>query len=150
VSGYLTTAGVDASWWQPPADLDCGSYSFDDYWHVAVECARALVVPQARDFGVTGALELVPGNGTAYRLVLGVLCDADDAWLAGFGRSWSLPVIWLDTGRGHVFDAEPNGVLHESYVREKLGGSISDAWVLSRFLTALRCEMREHSDRARR
>jgi len=92
-------------------------------------------------FGVA-AVNLQPGNGTAYRLVVAVVpLDAGSEMLAEVGCPDPLAVVWAETPHGHVFRSSDLGILHENYVAEKMGVSLADAWVIGRFLTALRIEL---------
>ena len=128
---------IDDDWYEPNASIDAGRWRAEGYRQAAEDAATRL--NPGRAGGASTVVELQPGNWTRYVLTLGTFDPRDNAQLSldGRGRA-ALAVVWLDSGRGHVFTLEAGGVLHEDYVKGKLGGSVSDAWVLGRFLTALR------------
>lgn len=128
---------MDPAWYDPSSTLlDVGRWDAEDYHREAG--VAALHLPTQNE-GAAYVIELTPGNWTRYVLVLSTFDAARNAMLRSEGRGRAaLSVVWLDTGRGWVFTLEPMGILHEDYVADKLGGTVSDGWVIGRFLTALR------------
>lgn len=119
----------DRNYYDPEGvPLDVGTWGPADYIEHGTDVAdRFVTFP-------TTIVELQPDNGTRYHLALAQFGNA----LAAHGRADALSVVWIDTGKGHVFDLAPHSPLHEDYVAGKLGMGLADAWVVSRFLTALR------------
>ncbi len=104
------------------------------YFEFYAESARRQLVSTS-----VAAVNLQPGNATAYRLIVAsVTGQAGIEMMASIGCRRPLAVVWADTCHGHVFPGDDLGILHETYVSEKMGCSLSDAWVIGRFLTALR------------
>lgn len=121
---------------EKPDRLDVGDPNRDAYQLLATLTASELI-----DKG-SMLLDFQPGNSTRYPLVLALLRDP-------LCRVWgrgpvALSVVWEGTGRGHLFGVAPETCFaHERYVIEKLGGTVSDGWVLGRFLSVLRAELVE-------
>lgn len=83
--------------------------------------------------------EFQPGNGTRY--IVGLTTLRDDhpkTRRAAGGLSYGgLLITWINKGRCCVL--QPEGFLSAQFLKEKLGGSIADAVVLSRLIGYLTC-----------
>ena len=125
---------ISAEFYEPDPRLDVGTWTHVQYEHNARGVADALA-----GHGMGICVYLDPGNGTAYRLAVARIIDQVPS------RKVPVSVVWVDIGMGHVFDLAPHGEMTAEYVQEKFQKhgarcGISDAWIISRFLTALRAE----------
>ena len=132
---------IGDEWYERPdpaeVGYEVGSRVGRSYFGFHAEGARR----QVSESGVA-VVNLQPGNGTAYRLVVARVASAEGREImAGIGCHQPLAVVWAETGHGHVFQGGDLGILHEDYVAEKMRCPLADAWVIGRFLTALRSDL---------
>lgn len=129
---------IGDEWYEHPGTeigYEVGHRVGRSYFEFYAEHARS----QIAFTGVAG-IKMEPGNDTAYRLIVAKVESKSGVEMMGeIGCLSPLAVVWAETAHGHVFQGVDLGILHENYVAEKMGCPLPDAWVIGRFLTALRC-----------